>query len=340
MIAVTGATGHIGNVVIRELLAAGWQTKAIVPPGEDISPLKNLDVEIVEGDVRNYISLLKAFAGVETVYHLAGIVTILPGKRKLLEEVNVRGSRNVAEACLEAGVGRLVYTSSIHALKEPPEGTVITESQPYDPVSVTGDYARSKARATLEVLKVARKGLDAVIVCPTGVIGPFDYKGSEMGCLVRGFLDRKIRATIDGAYDFVDVRDVARGMLLAAARGRSGEGYILSGERITVSQLMKLLEKTSGIRAPGWRVPCRLARFFGVLATPYYLLSGSRPLFTAYSIDVLSANSLVSSAKASRELGYSARSIRESVADTVSWFESCRGRKYKAGKTGNILNPV
>jgi dihydroflavonol-4-reductase len=330
MIAVTGATGHIGNVLVRELIAEHQQVRAIVPPGEDISPLKNVDIEIVEGDVRNLDSLLKAFNGAETVYHLAGIISILPGRKTLLEDVNVKGTRNVTEACLKCGVGRLVYTSSIHALKEPPHGTVITEAQPYDPVSVIGDYARSKAQATLEVLKAVRKGLDAVIVCPTGVIGPFDFKGSEMGHLVHSYLEQKIKIGVEGAYDFVDVRDVARGILLAGRKGRRGEGYILSGERITIKQLFALLEKISGIKAPAIRVPCSLARFFGVLATPYYLLTGIKPLFTAYSMDVLTSNSVVSSNKARMELGYNSRSIKESISDMVSWFEIQAGRKNKA----------
>ncbi len=331
MVVVTGATGHIGNVLVRELIAGHRKVKVLVLPGEDISPLKNLDIEIAEGDVRDINSLIRAFSGADMVYHLAGVISILPGRKTLLEDVNVKGTRNVAEACLKCGVKRLVYTSSIHALKEPPHGTVITESQPYDPVSVTGDYARSKARATLEVLKAVRKGLDAVIVCPTGVIGPFDFKGSEMGQLVRSYLEQRIKVGVEGAYDFVDVRDVAAGIALAGQKGRCGEGYILSGERITIRQLFSLLEKTSGIRAPSLRVSCRLARFFGVLATPYYLMVKSKPLFTAYSIDVLTSNSVVSSDKARKDLGYNPRSIRESISDMVLWFEKQAGRKCRTG---------
>jgi dihydroflavonol-4-reductase len=337
MIVVTGSTGHIGNVLIRELIAGHQKVRAVVLPGEDIAPLKNLDIEVVEADVRDFDSLSKAFKGAECVFHLAGIISILPGKKKLLEDVNIKGTRNVAEACLENGVGRLVYTSSIHALKEPPHGTVITESQPYDPISVIGDYARSKAQATLEVLKAVRKGLDAVIVCPTGVIGPYDFKGSEMGEMVHSFLKQKLKISVGGAYDFVDVRDVAGGLLLAAAKGRRGEGYILSGERITIRQLMSLLEKISGTRAPAFQIPRQLARFFGVLATPYYVLTGTKPLFTAYSIDVLNSNSVVSSAKARQELGYTARSIKDSITDMVSWFEVQAGRKYRAVTTSNSL---
>jgi len=321
MIAVTGATGHIGNVLIKELLASGERIRAVVPSGDDTGPIRGLDIEMVEGDVRNPESLNRAFSGAETVYHLAGIITILPGKKKLLEEVNVKGTQNVVEACFKTGVKRLIHTSSIHALKEPPHGTIITEEQPFDPAGISGGYGKTKAQASLEVLNGVKKGLNAVIVCPTGVIGPFDYKISEMGQLVRSFLKRQIKVSIDGAYDFVDVRDVAKGMILAGERGRTGESYILSGAQISVPDLLAILGKISGIRGPGFKVPCWLARTAGMLATPYYLLNTAKPLFTAYSIDVLASNSLISSSKARRELGYTARSITESLVDTVSWLK-------------------
>ena len=334
MIAVTGATGHIGNVLVRELLERGKAVRTILPPGENRAPLAGLNLEVAESDVRGLDSLVRAFNGVETVYHLAGVISILPGKKKLLEDVNVKGTQNVVEACFRTGVKRLVYISSIHAVKEPPHGTIISESQPYDPSSVLGEYAKSKARATLLIIEAVKRGLDAVIVCPTGVIGPYDYKISEMGQLIQDFLQQKMKACVDGAYDFVDVRDIARGLILACEKGRRGEGYILSGERITVRDLFSLLEKISGIKAPGWQVSCRLARAIGVLATPYYLLSKVKPLFTAYSIDVLSSNSLVSSEKARRELGYSTRSIRESLFDAVSWFKE-EARRCASGKMRN-----
>jgi dihydroflavonol-4-reductase len=340
MIAVTGATGHIGNVLVKELIKRGEKVRVVIPPGEDTCPLQGLNVEMVPGDVREPESLRRAFTGAETVFHLAGIISIMPGKQKLLETVNVQGTQNVTEACLRTGVRRLVYTSSIHALKEPPKGTVITESQPFEPQSVPAGYARTKARASLAVLQAVQKGLDAVIVCPTGVIGPYDYKISEMGTLIRNFTGRKLKAYVDGAYDFVDVRDVAAGMVLASQKGRTGERYILSGDQITVSQLMSLLEKITGVKAPKFKAPCWLARGVGLLATPFYLLSRSKPLFTAYSIDVLSSNSLISSAKAQRELGYSPRSIRESLFDSVAWLKEEAKRRCEAGKVRNSFTPA
>lgn len=160
MVVVTGATGHIGNVLVRELLSRGENVSVVIPPFEDTACLDGLQLEMVKGDVRQIDSLIQAFRGGDVVYHLAGVISILPGKNELLHQVNVVGTRNVVEACLKTDVRRLIYTSSIHAVKEPPHGTVIDETLPYGPDTVLGDYAKSKARATLEVLKGVKRGLD------------------------------------------------------------------------------------------------------------------------------------------------------------------------------------
>jgi len=323
MMVVTGATGHIGNVLVRELLARGQGVRALVMPTEDWRPLEGLDVELVHGDVRHLPSLKTAFTGVDVVFHLAGIVTIMPGMRAILEAVNVGGVRNVIDACRAAGVRRLVYTSSVHAIAEPSQGTVIDESQPFDPDQVLGDYARSKARATLLLLDEVRKGgLDAVVCCPTGVIGPWDYRISNIGQLILDFASGHLRSYVRGAYDFVDVRDVATGLILAAERGQSGRHYILSGAQVQVPELMKELERNIGYKAPGYEIPSGIARAAGVLASVYYRVMRRRPVFTAYSIDVLKSNSQVSSARAREELGFTARRWQDSIRDHVEWFRA------------------
>src|SRR4030043_2454459 len=244
---VTGATGHIGNVLIPELIARKKMVRALVMPNDDCRPLTGLEVEIVRGDVTDLKTLKSAFAGADTVFHLAGIVTIMPGMKNLLERVNVEGTRNVAEACRTSGVRRLVYIYSVRAFAEPPHGTVIDESQPFDPDRVLGDYARSKARATLLLLEEVRKGgLNAVICCPTGVIGPWDFGISNVGQLIMDFASGHLRSYVSGAYDFVDVRDVARGLILAAERGQTGRHYILSGEQVQVPELMEELARDIG----------------------------------------------------------------------------------------------
>ncbi len=317
---VTGATGHIGNVLVRKLLRRGARVRALILPGEEATPLDGLAVEKIEGDVLDSQVLQEALEGVDVIYHLAGVISILPGEDPLVWRVNVEGTRNVLAAARRAGVRRLVYTSSIHALKRVPHGVVIDESLPFDPGNPYGVYDRSKAAASLEVWRAAQEGLDTVIVCPTGVIGPYDYRRSEMGEVIRSALRGGVQPYVDGAYDFVDVRDVAEGVILAGERGRRGERYILSGQRISIRYLLETVREITGLRFPTVRVPMPLARLFARLGPLYSRWRGSKPRFTPYSIEVLQSNALISHAKATRELGYRPRPLFESLSDTVRWF--------------------
>lgn len=320
MVVVTGATGHIGSALVRELVSGGTHVKALVLESEPVDSIEGLGVETVYGDVRDYRSLIRAFKDADIVYHLAGIVTIGSGKKRLLREVNVLGTKNVCDACMDIGIPRLVYVSSIHAFKEPPKGVPITETKDFDSRKVTGNYAKSKAEATRIVLKSASEGLDVVVVHPTGVIGPYEYRLSNMGQLFMDFMRSKLYAIIEGAYDFVDVRDVARGIVLAGKFGRKGENYILSGEQVTIKNMMQVLEEETGIKAPKKVIPRWLAWSTGFFAEVYYKMLRQKPLFTSYSVSTLSSNSLTSHVKASSELGYHPRPIRETIRDTVKWL--------------------
>jgi dihydroflavonol-4-reductase len=317
---VTGATGHIGNVLVRDLVARGEPVRALLLPSEDPAPLAGIDVEQVEGDVLRPETLEPAMRDVQVVYHLAGLVSIMPGMAGLLHQVNVVGTQNMLHASLQARIRRFVYTSSIHAIATPPEGSVIDETLPFDPSLAWGDYDKSKAEATLEVKKAIAQGLDAVIVCPTGVIGPYDYRLSEMGMFLLSCAGQKPKVYIEGAYDFVDVRDVAKGHILACQRGQTGESYILAGSRIAVRGLIGLVEEITGAVGPHLRIPIWLAQIASRFAPVYYRLARAKPRFTPYSIHTITSNSVISQRKARRELGYSSRPPRETIADTLRWF--------------------
>jgi nucleoside-diphosphate-sugar epimerase len=317
---VTGATGHIGNVLVRLLNERGERVRAMIMPGENPTPLQGLDVEIIEADVLDYQSLLTAFKQIDVVYHLAGIISILPGKDHMLQAVNVIGTRNVIQAARSSGVRRLVYTSSIHALKRVPEGVLIDESVPFDIEYSISSYDSSKASASLDILTAVQSGMDAVIVCPTGVIGPYDFRRSEMGQLILDCVEQKPMLYVDGAYDFVDVRDVAQGLILAGDKGRCGESYILSGERIEVLDIIRIVQEILGRRLFSLKIPFSLARFTANLTPLYYRLAHAKPRFTSYSLATLRSNSFISHTKAHLELGYFPRPLRESLTDTVKWF--------------------
>ncbi len=320
MILVTGATGHIGNVLCRKLVERGEKVRALVWKGEDTTPIKDLKMELVEGDVLDLDCLRSALKGVKTVFHLAGIISIMPGENPLVRRVNVEGTRNVLVAAKQAGVKRVVYTSSIHAFQRPPHGTVMDERLPFELDNPYGAYDRSKAEASLEVLKAAARGLDAVIVCPTGVIGPYDFRRSELGEVIRGAAEAKPTFYVEGAYDFVDVRDVADGLLLAAKKGRRGESYILGGNRISVRYLIETIREVTGKAFTRIKIPFSLAELAAKFTPWYYQRTKAKPRFTPYSLEVLQSNSNISHRKAERELGYKPRPAYETIADTVRWF--------------------
>lgn len=319
MILVTGGTGHIGNVLVRQLLGRGEHLRVLIPRGESPTSLSGLPVELVEGDVLDRSSLSNVLRGVKAVFHLAGIISIMPGSNPRIRQVNVQGTRNVLHAAGEAGVEKLVYTSSIHALRRVESG-LIDESLPYDPANPYGEYDRSKAEATLEVKRAAQDGLNAVIACPTGVIGPYDFLGSMMGSVIRAAAQRKPALYVDGGYDFVDVRDVAAGLISACERGRSGESYILSGHRISVRYLLETVREITGAHFFQMKIPFDLARFAARFMPLYYELCHATPRFTSYSLAVLRSNANISHAKATHELGYQPRLLYQTIADTVHWF--------------------
>jgi len=325
---VTGATGHIGNVLIRKLLERGEKVRALIWRGEDTTPIRDLPVERVEGDVLDPASLEPAFDGVETVYHLAGIISIMPGKSPFVWRVNVEGTRNVLEAARRNQIRRLVYTSSIHAIKRAPHGVEMDESLGFDANNPYGEYDRSKAEASLEVQKAAQEGLEAVIVCPTGVIGPYDFRRSEMGSVILDAALGKTSPYVDGAYDFVDVRDVADGMILAEKKGQRGESYILSGQKISVRYLLETVREVTGKAFTSFKIPFNLAGFAAKFTPYYYRWSKARPRFTPYSLEVLRSNAEISHAKATRELGYRPRTVYESIADTVRWFLESTSQRF------------
>jgi dihydroflavonol-4-reductase len=315
---VTGATGHVGNVLVRKLLERGENVRALILPGETRESIQDLDVEAAAGDILNLDTLFQSMQGVHGVFHLAGVISIMPGPNPFVRKVNVDGTKNVLRAAMERGI-KMIYTSSIHAIQRVQDG-VIDESIPYDMNNPYGVYDRSKAEATLEVLKAAHAGLEAVVACPTGVIGPYDFRGSMMGTVIHDAAAAKPTLYVDGAYDFVDVRDVADGLISAAENGMRGESYILSGQRISVRYMLETVREITGRHFFQMKIPFDLAKFAAIFTPLYYRFAHATPRFTPYSLEVLQSNSNISHAKATRELGYVPRSLYESIRDTVKWF--------------------
>lgn len=319
---VTGGSGHIGNVLVRQLLRRGVPVRALLR-GKEIPPaLQGLDLEIIRGDILQPESLKAAMDGVDIVYHLAAKISLAAGADPEAELVNLKGTHNVIEAVQKAGVKRLVYASSIYALKKPAEGQTIDERQSFEVEDARGAYDVSKARASLAILQAVQQGLNAVIVCPTAVVGPYDFHGSDAGRAIRLYMRPGIKFIVEGAYDFVDVRDVAQGTIAAAQKGRRGETYILSGERMKLGEVVKVVGEAAGTWRVPVQVPLGLAYFAADLLPLYSRISGQTPFFTRYSLNAVSSNSRISHAKASRELGFTARPAVTAIQEAVGWFQA------------------
>lgn len=217
-------------------------------------------------------------------------------------------------------MGKMVYVSSVHAIPEKPKGCIITEDCEFSPGLVDGDYAKSKATATELVFAAAERGLNASIVFPSGIIGPGDLQGGSFTSMAKSFLAGKLPLAVRGGYDFVDVRDVANGLLACSESGELGKGYILSGHYVTIRKMLQLVGKTAKLKYRPICLPLGLAK----LAAPYYerrSLKDRKPLFyTPYSVSVLASNGRFSHAVASERFAYQPRPMEETLQDMTAWL--------------------
>lgn len=325
MIVVTGASGHLGNTIIRMLLDRKLPVRAVLRRPDPPS-LEGLDVERVTGELLDRSSLERAFQGAERVIHAAALISTQDADRARLERTNIEGTRNVIEATLAAKVPRAVFVSSVEALDLQNRVVSDAELDGFHPETTVMAYGRTKALATIEVLTAVReRGLQAVVVAPSGFIGPYDFGTSLTGRLVRSFIRRRLPGYLDGAFDFVDVRDVATGVIAAAERGRVGSWYLLSGTEITVPGLMELLAEVSGVKMPILKIPPWLAIGYAAVAARAVRLFGQTPLYTPNSIRILQTGALFRPERAAAELGHRPRPLRETLADTVAWWREREG---------------
>jgi len=311
---ITGASGFIGNVLVRQLQEGGQALRALVRPGKNPFSLRGLDIEIVPGDVLDVDSLLHAMDGVDVVYHLAAKISFASGPDLEAERVNLQGTQNVITAMRRAGARKLVYTSSVYALSLPGRG-VVDETLPFDASHARGSYDRSKAAASLEVKNAS--GLETVIVCPTAVVGPYDFQVSDVGRGILYNMRPGIKFYVDGAYDFVDVRDVAHGLIMVAEKGRSGETYILGGDRLSILKAAETIWELSG----GWHKGLRLPDWVINQVAGLMPLLVENPLVTAYGLRAVRSNSNISHEKATRELDFHPRPAEQSIRDSVLWWQ-------------------
>lgn len=317
--AVTGASGHIGGNLVRALLDDGRHVRVLVR--KDRRAIEGLDLETIEGDVLDPDSLRQLVKGADTVFHLAARISIVGPEGGLVERTNVVGVRNMVEACIEAGVRRLVHFSSIHAFDSAPRDEVVDESRPLCSGSQHQAYDRSKASGQRAVMDAVRRGLDAVIINPGGVIGPHDYKPSRMGSVVLDIYHRRLPALIDGGFNWVDARDVATGAIAAEKSGRAGECYLLTGHWVHIGELSYMIGRITGRKTPTFATPLWLAEIASYGSLAWGRLHGTIPKFTPGAIRSIRNHQRINHDKATRELGYAPRPFETTVRDTLDWFE-------------------
>lgn len=318
---VTGACGHLGGTLVRLLERTGAQVRGLRLPEEQARDRAH--VTYYPGDVRDRDSLRPLFQGLAdrevVVFHTAAIVDISGEATPQMVDVNVNGTKNILALCREYGVKRLVYVSSVHAIPEKDGYAVLREVDRFSPRQVTGGYAKTKAEATQAVLDAAAQGLDAVVVHPSGILGPFDGTGNHLVQLVKEYAGGKLPACVKGGYDFVDVRDVAAGCLAAAEKGRSGQCYILSNRHYEVQEVLAMAKTLChGRRLPV--LPMWMAQAAEPLLGWVAKVKKQRPLYTKYSLYTLRSNDRFDHGKATAELGYRPRDLRQTVRDTLRWL--------------------
>ncbi len=318
MIVVTGASGLVGGNLVRLLLSQGRPVRALVH--HDRRALAGLDVETTSADLNDPASLEQAFRGAQVVYHLASTISIRMDNWDELERVNVNGTRNVVEACLRCGVRRLVYFSSIHAYQQEPFDQPLDEERPLLTDGRIPPYERSKAAAEWIARQTPQRGLDTVIIVPTAILGPYDFRPSYLGQALQLLVHGHIPALVRGGYDWVDVRDVVAGAMQAERLAPSGARYILSGYWHTLKEVARLAAEISGQAAPRFTVPTWLAELAQPIMAKLADLNGSQPLYAPAMLKALRSNRQISHANATRELGYAPRPFELTLKDTLDWF--------------------
>jgi len=317
---VTGASGFVGAAVARAALGRGFRTRVLMRQGSNRANVAGLDVEPVEGDMRDTESMARALTGARYLFHVAADYRLWARDPSEIERNNLLGARATMQAALKAGVARVVYTSSVAALK-PGNGGAVDETSRHTPESAIGAYKRSKLVAEREVERmVAEEGLPAVIVAPSTPIGPRDIKPTPTGRIIVEAATGKIPAFVDTGLNLVHVDDVAEGHFQALEKGRIGENYILGGTDVSLRSMLADIARLTGRKAPGIKLPRGPLFPLAYAAEAFARLTGKEPMLTADALRMSRYHMFFSSAKAEEALGYRARPYLKGLEDAIAWF--------------------
>jgi dihydroflavonol-4-reductase len=319
---VTGGSGFVGRAVVLELLAAGREVR-VLARNPDHPALANLPVEAVRGDLLDPASLAAALRGCDRLFHVAADYRLWVPDPEEMYTVNVQGTKDLLAAAAEAGVSRVVYTSTVGALGNPGDGAPGTEETPVTLADMVGHYKRSKFLAEQAVLEFVSQGLDVVLVHPSAPVGPWDSRPTPTGQMIVDFLRGRMPAYLETGLNLIHVRDVAQGHLLAEDKGRVGEKYILGNQNLSLSEIFQILADISGIPAPRVRLP-----YWPILALAYAnefwasYLSKKPPRMPLAGVKMAKKFMYFDSSKAVRQLGLPQTPVTQALKEAVDWFTS------------------
>ena len=318
---VTGASGFVGSHVTRQLVSAGQSVRVLVRRGSNLAALGGLHVECFEGDLRDTSSLERAMLGVRRVYHVAADYRLWTPRPEEIYETNVEGTRRLLAAAKNAGVERIVYTSTVATIAVPRHGALPNEDTRATVDEMIGHYKRSKFLAEQVAVEAAADGIPVVIVNPTAPVGPWDWKPTPTGRIILDFLKGKMPAYVDTGLNVAAVEDIAAGHLLAAEKGRIGERYILGARNMTLKQILDALSGITGRPAPRVRLPHAVALAAGYADQLFSRLAGREPQIPVEGVKMSRHRMFVESDKAARELGYQPTSVEAALERAVRWYE-------------------
>ena len=318
---VTGASGFVGSHVARQLVSAGQPVRVLVRRGSNLAALGGLNVECFEGDLRDTSSLERAMLGVRRVYHVAADYRLWTPRPEEIYETNVEGTRRLLAAAKNAGVERIVYTSTVATIAVPRHGALPNEDTRATVDEMIGHYKRSKFFAEQVAVEAAADGIPVVIVNPTAPVGPWDWKPTPTGRIILDFLKGKMPAYVDTGLNVAAVEDIAAGHLLAAEKGRIGERYILGARNMTLKQILDALSAITGRPAPRVRLPHAVALAAGYADQLFSRLAGREPQIPVEGVRMSRHRMFVESDKAARELGYQPTSVEAALERAVRWYE-------------------
>jgi dihydroflavonol-4-reductase len=323
---VTGVTGNLGSSVAAKLLSEGKSVRGLVLKGDLATAYVPKKVDVCIGDVTDRGSLghfFNADNGTEIiVIHCAAIVTVNPGFNQKVYDVNVTGTKNILNACIEHKVRKLVYVSSTGAIPESPHGIAIKEPDCFDPNDVVGYYGKTKAEATQAVMDAVRDhDLDASIVYPTGICGPDDYAFGPVASFIIEYCEGKMSGGVEGSFNAVDARDLADAIVTCCEKGRKGEDYILGNECVTMQQMFRMLSELTGTKEIKMILPAGTAKLFGKLSDLGGKITGKPMRMSSFAVYNLIRNNVFDCSKAKSELDYHTRPFVESITDTIAWLE-------------------